>query len=328
MPQSVRAGFKGIGFHVPEKILTNADLEKIVETSDEWIRTRTGIHERRIAEKGTGVSDLAAKAAEKALANAKLKAEEIDLIIMATSTPDMPLPSTACILQEKIGAKNAAAFDLAAACAGFVYGVVTAEQFIKTGFYKNVLVLGADLITSYIDWTDRSTCILFGDGAAAAVLTRVESGGILSSVLGSDGRYADLLKICAGGSRFPASSETIKKREHYLKMNGSEVFKLAVRGMADAVLKSLADAKVSMDDVALFIPHQANQRIIDAVSERLNFPKEKVFVNLQKYGNTSAASCAIGLCEALEQGKIKKKDKIVIATFGSGLVWGAMVVEW
>lgn len=322
------AGFKGVGFYVPEKILTNKDLEKMVETTDEWIRTRTGIQERRIAEKGVGVSDLAAKAAIKAIQNAKLKPEDIDLIIAATTTPDMPLPSTACILQDKIGAKRAAAFDLAAACAGFVYGSVTAEQFIKGGLYENILVVGADLISTYIDWTDRSTCVLFGDGAGAAVIGPVNSGGILASVLGSAGEHAELLKICAGGSKTPASHETVQQKGHYLQMMGAEVFKLAVRGMSDAIIESLKKANVSMSDVSILIPHQANQRIIDAIAERLDFPKEKVFVNLQKYGNTSAASCAIALCEALEAGKIKKGDKLIIATFGSGLVWGAMVVEW
>ncbi len=325
---TLKAGISGVGFYVPDKVLTNRDLEKMVETSDEWIRTRTGISERRIAEKGTGTSDLAAKAALSALQNAGLKAEDLDLIIAATTTPDMPLPSCACLVQAKIGAHKAAAFDLAAACAGFVYALVTAEQFIRTGTYKNILVIGADLISSYIDWTDRSTCILFGDGAGAVVLTPAKTGGILSSVIGSDGRHADLLKICGGGSKFPATAETVKNKDHYLRMTGSEVFKLAVRGMTDAVTESLQKANVSLDQVACFIPHQANQRIIDAVGERLGLAPEKVFVNLAKYGNTSAASCVIALCEALSMGKIKKKDKIVLATFGSGLVWGAMVIEW
>ncbi len=324
----MRAGIAGIGFYVPEKVLTNRDLEKIVETSDEWIRTRTGIQERRIAEKGQGTSDLSARAAWMALKNAGMKPEDIELLIVATTTPDMPLPSSACFVQEKIGAKNAVAFDLAAACAGFIYGLVTAEQFIKNKTYKNVLVVGADLISSYIDWSDRSTCILFGDGAGAAVVTEVSSGGILGSVLGSDGHYADLLKICAGGSKLPASEETVKSKGHYLQMSGSEVFKLAVRSMTDCVTKALSKAGVTLEEVKCFIPHQANQRIIDAVAERLNLPKEKIFVNLQKYGNTSAASCPIALCEALQEGKIKKKDKVVLATFGSGLVWGAVVVEW
>ena len=325
---SVRAGITGVGFYVPEKILTNRDLEKMVETSDEWILTRTGISERHIAEKGSGTSDLSAKAALAALKNAGTKPEEIDLIIAATTTPDMPLPSCACFIQQKIGAVNAAAFDLGAACAGFVYALITAEQFIVNGTYKTVLVVGADMISSYIDWTDRSTCVLFGDGAGAVVLKEVKSGGILSSVLGSDGRYAELLKVCGGGSKFPATEETVKAKNHYLQMTGSEVFKLAVRGMSDAVNKALAKAGVDKKEISCFIPHQANQRIIDAVGERLEVPKEKVFVNLQKYGNTSAASCVIALCEAIEQGKVKKKDKIVFATFGSGLVWGAAVLEW
>ncbi|MGH7197684.1 MAG: beta-ketoacyl-ACP synthase III [Candidatus Omnitrophota bacterium] len=324
----LRAGITGVGFCVPEKVLTNRDLEKMVETSDEWILTRTGIAERRIAEKGTGTSDLAAKAAERALKNAGVKAEDVDLLIVGTTTPDMPLPSCACFVQKKIGARNAVAFDLAAACAGFVFALVTAEQYVRAGTYKTVLVIGADLISSFIDWTDRSTCVLFGDGAGAAVVKPVSSGGILASVLGSDGEYAELLKICGGGSKSPATNDTVGAKDHYLKMNGSEVFKLAVRGMAEAVTRALAKAGIAKDDVACFIPHQANQRIIDAVSERLSFPKEKIFVNLQKYGNTSAASCIIALCEAVKEGRIKKKDKVVLATFGSGLVWGAMVVEW
>ncbi|MBI4432368.1 MAG: ketoacyl-ACP synthase III [Candidatus Omnitrophica bacterium] len=327
-PVSARAGIAGLGFYVPQRVLSNRDLEKMVETSDEWIRTRTGIVERHIAGQGEGTSDLSAEAARRALADARMKAEDIDLIIAATTTPDMPLPSCACFIQEKIGAKNAAAFDLGAACAGFVYALVAAEQFVKTGFYRNVLVIGADVISSFIDWTDRSTCVLFGDGAGAAILTPAGSGGILSSVLGSDGHYTDLLKISAGGSKMPASPETVTHKDHYLKMSGSEVFKLAVRGMAEAVNEALEKAGVKKEEVKCLIPHQANQRIIDAVVERMGFPKEKVFVNLQKYGNTSSASCAIALCEAVQEGKIKKKDKIVLATFGSGLVWGAMVMEW
>ena len=323
-----RAAIAGLGFSVPDKVLTNRELEKMVETSDEWIRSRTGISERRIADKGMPTSELASRAAVKALKQAGMKAGDLDLIICATSTPDMPLPSSACFVQQKIGATKAAAFDLAAACAGFVYALVTAEQFIRNGHYKNILVIGADVISPYIDWTDRSTCVLFGDGAGAAVLCASGSGGILSSVLGSDGKYADLLKISCGGSRTPASHETVDAKGHYLQMTGGEVFKLAVRGMSDAVLEALRKAGVKKEEVVCFIPHQANQRIIDAVAERLDLPKDKIFVNLQKYGNTSAASCAIALCEAVEEGRIKKKDKVVLATFGSGLVWGALVMEW
>lgn len=328
MNKEIRVGIVGQGFYVPEKKMTNYDLEKLVDTSNEWIRTRTGILERRIAEKGTGVSCLAAKAAERALKSAGIKAEEVELIIMATTTPDMPLPSSACLVQEKIGAKNAVAFDQAAACAGFVYGLVTAEQFIKCGTYRTALVIGADMISSFIDWTDRSTCVLFGDGAGAVVLRPVTSGGILSSVLGSDGRYADLLKICAGGSKTPASADTVAQKGHTLQMNGTDVFKLAVRGMSDALMRTLEKAGLRKEEIVCFIPHQANQRIIDAVIERLDVPKEKVFVNLTKYGNTSSASCAIALCEALDEGWIKRNDKVALATFGSGLVWGAMVMEW
>ena len=328
MAVNPRAGIAGLGFSVPDKVLTNRELEKMVETSDEWIRTRTGISERRIAPSGVGTSEYAAIAAIAALKDAGLKAEDLDLIIAATSTPDMPLPSCACFIQQKIGATKAAAFDLAAACAGFVYGLVTAEQFIKSGIYKNILVVGADVISPYIDWTDRSTCILFGDGAGAAVLKPAKTGGILSSVLGSDGKYADLLTITCGGSRRPATHQSVDTKGHFLQMSGSEVFKLAVRGMSEAVTEALSKAGVKLSEVASFIPHQANLRIIDAVAARLELPAEKIFVNLQKYGNTSAASCAIALCEAVQSGKIKKKDKVVLATFGSGLVWGALVMEW
>lgn len=323
-----RSGIAGLGYHVPERILTNFDLEKLVETSDEWIRTRTGISERHIAEKGTGTSDLSAQAALKAVAAAGLKPEDIELIIAATTTPDMPLPSCACLVQQKIGARNAAAFDLAAACAGFVYGLATADAFVRSGAYRNVLVIGADQISSFIDWTDRGTCVLFGDGAGAAVVLPRESGGILSSVIGSDGSHADLLKIAAGGSRQPASAETLRNKQHYLHMNGGEIFKLAVRGMSEAIAAALKKADTQMKDVVCLIPHQANQRIIDAVADRLEFPKERVFMNLAKYGNTSSASCAIALCEALEQGRIQKGDKIMLATFGAGLVWGALVIQW
>lgn len=325
---SKRSGLAGLGYHVPERVLTNFDLEKLVETSDEWIRTRTGISERHISEKGTGTSDLSAKAALKAIASAGLKPEDIELIIAATTTPDMPLPSCACLIQQKIGARNAAAFDLAAACAGFVYGLTTADAYVRSGAYRNVLVIGADQISSFIDWTDRGTCVLFGDGAGAAVVMPQDKGGILSSVVGSDGAHADLLKISAGGSRQPASEETLRNKQHYLFMSGGEVFKLAVRGMSDAIVSALNKADTRMDEIVCLIPHQANQRIIDAVAERLEFPKDKVFMNLAKYGNTSAASCAIALCEAVEQGRIKKGDKIIMATFGAGLVWGAMVIQW
>ena len=324
-PRSVLAG---LGHSVPPRIMTNLDLEKMVETSDEWIRTRTGIRERRIAEPGTGTSKLAAEAALAALKDAKLDPKEVELIITATTTPDMPLPSTSCLVQHKIGAVKAAAFDLAAACSGFVYALATADSFIRSGVHKNILVIGADVISPYIDWTDRSTCVLFGDGAGAAVLRAGDKGGILSHSIGSDGQYADLLKIECGGSRQPATHKSVESRGHYLKMSGAEVFKLAVRGMSDSVLDSLSKAHVKKEDIAWFIPHQANQRIIDAVGERLELPKEKIFLNLDRYGNTSAASCAIALSEAVQSGKVKRGDKLVLATFGSGLVWGAMVLEW
>src|SRR3989338_5182586 len=271
----------------------------MVATSDEWILTRTGITERHIAAEGTGTSELPVPAARMALRAAGKTPEDVDLIILATTTTDMPLPSCACFVQQKLGAWNAAAFDLGAACAGFLFGLVTAEQYVRAGTYKTVLVVGADMISPFVDWTDRSTCVLFGDGAGAAVVTPVKTGGILSSVMGSDGRHADLLKIPAGGSRRPASAETVRLKQHVLQMSGSEVFKLAVRGMSDAVAQALKKAGVKPADVACFIPHQANMRIIEAVAERLSAPRERIFVNLQKYGNTSAASCGIALSAAV-----------------------------
>jgi 3-oxoacyl-[acyl-carrier-protein] synthase-3 len=323
-----RAGIVGLGYYVPERVLTNKDLEKMVDTTDEWIRSRTGIQERHIAEKGLGTSEMAAKAALAALANAKIKPEEIDLIIVGTFSPDMTLPSCACLVQKKIGATNAMAFDLVAACAGFLFSLSTAEQYILNGTFKTVLVIGAEMISSYVDWTDRTTCVLFGDGAGAAILRETDSGGILASVLGSDGQYSDLLKIPSGGSQDPATAQTVSTRGHFVQMSGSEVFKLAVRLMTDTTVKVLAKAGIQAQEVSCFIPHQANLRIIDAVADRLKLPKEKIFINVQKYGNTSAASIAIALCEAVAAGRIKKKDKIVFATFGAGLVWGAMALEW
>lgn len=324
---SLRAGIVGYGFYVPEKVLTNRDFEKMVDTSDEWIRTRTGIAERRIAPPEMGVSELATRAALKAMESAKVKPEEIDLIICGTSTSDTLLPATACWVQKNIGAKNALAFDITAACAGFVFSAVTAEQFIVNGTAKTALVIGAEKLSTYVDWKDRATCVLFGDGAGAVILKPTNHGGFLSSVIGSDGNHAELITIPLG-TKYPPTAESVKANAHVIHMAGSEVFKLAVRGMADATDKALKKAGLTVTDVACFVPHQANLRIIDAAAERLGVPKERIFVNLQKYGNTSAASCLIALCEALGEGRIKKGDKIVFATFGSGLVWGSLVAEW
>lgn len=322
-------GILGVGKFIPPKVLTNFDLEKMVDTTDEWIRTRTGISERHIAESGTPTSDLAVAAGRQALARAGIKPEDLELLIVATITPDVPFPATSCIVQNKLGARNAACFDVNAACAGFVYSITTAQQFIATGSYQNALVIGAEILSRAVDWTDRSTCVLFGDGAGACVLGRVEPGrGIIASYLKSDGAYGDLLTIPAGGSKLPPSHETVDKRLHYLKMEGSEVFKLAVRLMADATENALKRCGMKCEDVDCLIPHQANERIIDAVLKRTNIPKEKVFLNVARYGNMSSASTAVALAEAVETGRIKKGDTVVLVAFGSGLAWGATVVKW
>ena len=326
MPQGV--GILGLGFYVPEKVLTNADLEQIVETTDEWIRTRTGIRERRVVAEGQAASDLSVEAARRALADAKLKPTDLDLILVATMTPDMPCPSTACLVQAKLGAPQAAATDVSAACAGFVYALIAAHAFVSSGIYTRVLVIGAEVLSKVVDWTDRSTCVLFGDGAGAAIVGPVAEGGILSTVLGSDGTKADLLKVPGGGSMTPASHASVDQRMHYLKMNGTEVFKLATRIMADAASQALAKCGLKPEDVACVIPHQANLRIISAVVERLGVPIEKVYLNVERYGNMSAASTIVALCEAVQQGRIKQGDIVLLVAFGAGLAWGSLVIKW
>jgi len=323
------AGIVGLGSYVPEKILTNHDLEKMVDTSDEWIVTRTGIRERRIADESMATSDLATWAAERALADAGISAADIDLIIVCTATPDMFFPSVACLVQDKLRATNAAAFDLAAGCSGFVYGLVTAAQFVRTGAYKNVLVIGSEVLSRIIDWEDRNTCILFGDGAGAAVVSETEPGyGLLGFELGADGSGGDLLKLPAGGSRLPASVETVTQRLHYVHMNGNEVFKFAVKVMGEAALKAVEKAGLRAEDIDCLIPHQANERIIISAAKRLKLPMEKVIVNVDRYGNTSAASVPIALEEAVLAGKVKKDDIVVLVGFGAGLTWAACVIKW
>ncbi|MFA5039890.1 MAG: beta-ketoacyl-ACP synthase III [Candidatus Omnitrophota bacterium] len=323
-----KIGIIGLGYYVPRKVLTNKDLEGMVETSDEWITTRTGIKERRIAAASEFTSTLAFNAAQNALKDAGLKPEDIDLIIVATVTPDMPFPATACLLQDMLGAVNAACFDISAACAGFVYGLVMAQQFLKTGVYKNALVIGAEKLSSVTDWEDRNTCVLFGDGAGAAVLAPVESGGIMASYLGSNGSMSELLMIPAGGSRKPANRQTVDERQHYIKMRGNEVFKLAVKIMSDAACRALKNCKLKVEDIDCFIPHQANKRILDAVARKMKLPSEKIFFNVAKYGNMSSAATAVALCEAYQSGRIKGGDIVVLDAFGAGLVWGAVVIEW
>lgn len=322
------AGILGLGCYLPSKKITNTDLEKIVDTSDQWIMTRTGIKERRIASKEEATSDLGVAASKIAIEDAGLKPDDIDLIITATITPDMFFPATACIVQDKIGAKNAAAFDINAACSGFVFGMIIAQQFVNTGVYNNVLVVGAEKLTSIVDWTDRSTCILFGDGAGACVIGRSKERNIISSFMGSDGSGGNLLKVPAGGSRLPTTPETVKNKLHFLKMEGNEVFKIAVRVMADAANQATKKVGLGCDDIKLLIPHQANIRILLAVAKKMKLPEEKIFMNIEKYGNMSAASTAVALVEACKEERIKKGDNVVLVAFGGGLTYGATVIKW
>jgi 3-oxoacyl-[acyl-carrier-protein] synthase-3 len=310
-------------------VLTNAELEKMVDTTDEWITTRTGIKERRIAAKDEFTSDLAAKAALRAMKAAGVTGEQIDLIIVATITPDMVFPSTACLVQQKIGARRVAAFDLEAACSGFIYGLEIAQQFIMSRTYDTVLVIGAEKLSSIVNWEDRNTCVLFGDGAGAAVLqNRTTSHGLLTAVMGADGSKADLLHMPGGGSRCPATAESVDSRLHYLRMEGKETFKHAVQAMMSAAQEALRRCEVDISQIKCIIPHQANRRIIDAVGERLGATPGQLFVNLDRYGNTSAASVAIALDEAVNSGRIQRGDLILLVVFGAGLTWGAAVIEW
>lgn len=319
----------GTGHYLPEKILTNQDLEKMVDTSDEWITARTGIKERRIAKENQSTSDLATKAARKALESARVSPEEIDLILVATATPDMLFPSVSCLVQDRIGAVNAIAFDIEAACTGFIYALTIAQQFILTNFYSKVLVIGADTLSKITDYTDRNTCVLFGDGAGAVVLEKGEEGkGILSSHLGADGKGGKLLELPAGGTLHPASKETIEKRMHYIKMDGKEVFKFATRNMVSSAKEALQKANMNIDHIDYLIPHQANIRIIKSTAKRLKMTPEKIYTNIEKYGNTSSASIAIALDEAVRGQMIKTNDIIVLVGFGGGLTWGAMVIKW
>jgi len=319
----------GVGSYVPAKILTNADLEKMVDTSDEWITSRTGIKERRVAAKNEYTSDMAVKAAQRAMKMAGVTTDQLDLIITATITPDMPFPATACLVQQKLGARRAAAFDLEAACSGFIYGLEIGQQFIMSRTYDTVLVIGAEKLSSIVDWQDRNTCVLFGDGAGAAVLQhRLNAHGLLTAVMGADGEKANLLFMPGGGSRCPASMESVVTRRHYLRMEGRETFKNAVQAMCTAAQEALRRCELDITKVKCIIPHQANCRIINAVGERLGATPGQMFVNVHRYGNTSAASVAIALDEAVASGKIRRGDLILMIVFGAGLTWGAAVIEW
>jgi len=318
----------GTGSYLPEKVLTNQDLEAIVETSDEWIYSRTGMRERHIAAADEAASDMGAEAAKKALADAGIGAEEIDLIIVATLSPDMFFPSTACFVQDKIGAKNAYCYDLGAACSGFLYAMDSARNQIASGAINTALVIGTEKMSTFIDWEDRGTCILFGDGAGAAVLRAGGEGrGVMKSVMGSDGSLANMLWTPGGGSRNPMTHEMLDQKQQYLKMEGREVFKHAVVRMGDAVLQALEKNGVTADEVKCFIPHQANIRIIDAISKRLGVA-DRMYSNVDKYANTSSAALAIALDEAVKDGTIQKGDLVVLTVFGGGFTWGANVLEW
>jgi 3-oxoacyl-[acyl-carrier-protein] synthase-3 len=319
----------GTGSYVPEKILTNADLSRIVETSDEWITTRTGIKERRIAAKNENTSDMAAKAALKAIEQAKISPADIDLILVATATPDVLFPATACFVQKKIGATNAACLDISAACAGFLFGLEIAQQFITSHAQDTVLVIGAEKLTSITNWTDRNTCVLFGDGAGAAILRhRGSAHGVISTHIGSDGQYTDILFMPGGGSRCPITRENVDLNLQTIHMSGKEVYKQAVTVMLSAAKKALEQAGLSIEDIACVIPHQANLRIIEAIADRLGISRDKMFVNLDRYGNTSAAAVAIALDEANRSGRIKPGDYVLMVVFGGGLTWASTVIEW
>jgi len=323
------AALIGTGSYLPDNVLTNFDLEKMVDTSNEWIMKRTGISERRIADKEMATSDLSIHAARRAIKSAKIDPLEIDMVIVSTSTPDSAFPSTACSVQNGIGAKNSYGFDLAAACSGFVYGLDLADGMIKSSRYDTVLVVGAEIFSRIIDWEDKSTCVLFGDAAGAAIIQVSEEPGIIASYCGADGAYADadLLGVPAGGSRMPASAATVDQKLHTVKMRGQEVFKLGVRIMPEAAQKVLDTAGVSIDQVDLVIPHQANSRIIEAVGDRIGIDPEKIYVNVNQYGNTSAASVIVALDEAIREEHAKVGDLILLTVFGAGLTWGSTLIR-
>jgi 3-oxoacyl-[acyl-carrier-protein] synthase III len=320
----------GTGSYVPEKILTNADLSTIVDTTDEWITTRTGIKERRIAAKDEHTSDMATKAALAAIEQAQIDPSEIELILVATATPDMYFPATACLVQQKIGALKAACLDVSAACSGFLFAVEIAQQFITSHTYDTVLVIGAEKLSSITNWTDRNTCVLFGDGAGAAILRHRGNGahGVISTHVGSDGQYADILFMPGGGCRTPITRENAHQNLQTIHMSGKEVYKQAITAMLRASKKALDQAGLTIDDIACVIPHQANVRIIEAIADRLKIPLEKFYVNLDRYGNTSAAAVAIALDEANRSGRIKAGDYVLMVVFGGGLTWASTVIEW
>lgn len=325
----IMARITGTGSYVPKRVLTNADLEKMVETTDEWIVERTGIRERRIAGEDQAASDLAYGASKAALKSSGLKARELDLIIVATISGDMPFPSTACFLQDKLDAKKAAAFDVLAACSGFVYGLSVANAYIKSGIYKKVLVVGSEVLSKFTDWEERMTCVLFGDGSGAVVIEATdEDRGIISAKIHSDGSRWELLHIPAGGSRNPATKETVRKRQHFIKMKGNETFKIAVRTLESLVVDTLKENNLKPSQLSLLIPHQANRRIIEATASRLGLSMDQVVMNLERYGNTSAASIPIALDEAVRAGRVREGEYILLEAFGGGLTWASALIKW
>lgn len=324
-----RSKILGTGSYAPEKVLTNQELEKMVDTSDEWIIERTGIKERRIAEDGVTTSDLAYEAGKRALEAAGVDPLEVDLIIVATATPDMIFPATGCIVQDRLGAVNAAAFDLSSACAGFIFALASADAFLRAGIYKKVLVIGAETISRIVDWTDRNTCVLFGDGAGAAILGTAEDGsGVLSTHLHTDGSMAELLSVPGGGSLNPTSQYTLDNRLHYIKMRGNETFKVAVRALEEVVIEAVNHNGLKPSDVDLLVPHQANLRIIQATAKRLGMPMEKVMQTLEKFGNTSAASVPMALDDAVKTGRVAPGSLVMLESFGGGLSWASALIRW
>ena len=326
-----KATVAGTGAYVPDKVLTNYDLENSINTSDEWIFARTGIKERRIADENESASTMAVSAAKKALKSGNLSPDQVDMIIVCTSSPDVLFPSTACFVQKELEAFNSAAYDISAVCSGFVFGLSIAEQYLKAGRYEHILVIGSEVNSRIVDWSDRSTCILFGDGAGAVLLKRMEQQkpvGILSSHIYSDGTLTDLISVPGGIGKSGINKQDIEKKNYFIKMSGNATFKVAVKNMSKVILESLEYNNLKIEDINHFIPHQANQRIINAVAEKLNFPKDKIHITIQKYGNTSAASIPIGIEDARQEGKIKPGDISVLGVVGSGLTWGAGVIKW
>lgn len=322
-------GIKGMGYYVPENVFTNFDFEKIIDTSDEWIRTRTGIIERRFASKDQATSDLATEASLKAIKNAKISKEDVDMIILATTTADYIAQGAACIVQNKLGLKKIPCFDLNAACTGFIYGLEVAYSLVKSGLYKNILVIGAETLSRIVDMQNRNTCVLFGDGAAAAIIGEVEKGyGFLGFSIGAEGEDNMILKVPAGGSKKPNNEETIKNRENFVIMKGQDVFKFAVSTLPKVTSDALEKAKLKVNDLSMVFPHQANLRIIESAAKRMKFPLEKFYMNLSRYGNTSSASVGIALGEAIEKGLVKKGDNIALTGFGGGLTYGSTIIKW